>query len=174
MARRTLIAGAALAALGLAACDNNGHAGAGANGICKPFTSAHLDARVGKESLALSGIPTGYVDLDNITAGLQNSELVIVAARPSVGKTAFALNLTRHVILEEKLPVLFVSLEMARVELAERLLACEARVDSHKIRKGHLGSDDIQKLMTNVAVTVEPAGGSSQPTTKPIVVLPTA
>jgi replicative DNA helicase len=106
-----------------------------------------IDARAGKESLALSGIPTGYVNLDNITAGLQNSELVIIAARPSVGKTAFALNLTRHVIIEEQLPVLFVSLEMARVELAERLLACEARVDSHKIRKGHLGSDDIQKLM---------------------------
>src|SRR5581483_11856355 len=91
-----------------------------------------IDARVGKENLAISGIPTGYVDLDNITAGLQNSELVIVAARPSVGKTAFALNVVRHVITEEKLPVLFVSLEMARVELAERLLACEARVDSHK------------------------------------------
>jgi replicative DNA helicase len=106
-----------------------------------------IDARVGKENLAISGIPTGYVDLDNITAGLQNSELVIIAARPSVGKTAFALNLTRHVIIEEKLPVLFVSLEMARIELAERLLACEARVDSHKIRKGHLSSDDIQKLM---------------------------
>jgi replicative DNA helicase len=106
-----------------------------------------IDARVGKDNLALSGIPTGYVDLDNITAGLQNSELIIIAARPSVGKTAFALNIARHVILEERLPVLFVSLEMARVELAERLLACQARVDSHKIRKGHLGSDDIQKLM---------------------------
>jgi replicative DNA helicase len=106
-----------------------------------------IDARVGKENLELSGIPTGYIDLDNITAGLQNSELVIVAARPSVGKTAFALNVVRHVIVEEKLPVLFVSLEMARVELAERLLACEARVDSHKIRKGTLGSDDISKLM---------------------------
>ena len=106
-----------------------------------------IDSRVGKENLTLSGIPTGYVDLDNITAGLQNSELVIIAARPSVGKTAFALNVVRHVIVEEKLPVLFFSLEMARIELAERLLACESRVDSHKIRKGHLNSDDIQKLM---------------------------
>ena len=55
-----------------------------------------LDSRVGKDHLSISGIPTGYVDLDNITAGLQNSELVIVAARPSVGKTAFALNLVRQ------------------------------------------------------------------------------
>jgi replicative DNA helicase len=115
-----------------------------------------IDSRVGKENLAISGIPTGYVDLDNITAGLQNSELIIIAARPSVGKTAFALNLIRNVITEfapdpdddTKRPgVLFVSLEMARVEIAERLLACQARVDSHKIRKGHLNSDDIQKLM---------------------------
>lgn len=112
-----------------------------------------IDSRIGKENLSISGIPTGYVDLDNITAGLQNSELIIVAARPSVGKTAFSLNLIRNVITEydpaEQNPpsVLFVSLEMARVEIAERLLACQARVDSHKIRKGHLNSDDIQKLM---------------------------
>lgn len=106
-----------------------------------------IDSRAGKDSLALSGIPTGYVDLDEKTAGLQNSELVIIAARPSVGKTAFALNIVRHVIVEENIPVVFFSLEMARIELAERLLACQARVDSHKIRKGHLNSDDIQKLM---------------------------
>jgi replicative DNA helicase len=106
-----------------------------------------IDSRIGKDNLSLSGIPTGYADLDNYTAGLQNSELIIVAARPSVGKTAFALNLVRNIIIDERLPVLFFSLEMARIELAERLLACQARVDSHKIRKGHLSSDDIQKLM---------------------------
>lgn len=106
-----------------------------------------LDARAGKDNLGLSGIPTGFVDLDNLTAGLQKSELIIIAARPSVGKTAFALNLVRHAILEEQVPVLFVSLEMARIELAERLLACQSRVDSHKIRKGHLNSDDIEQLM---------------------------
>jgi replicative DNA helicase len=106
-----------------------------------------IDSRVGKENLSISGIPCGFADLDNLTAGLQNSELVIVAARPSVGKTSFALNIIRHVIVEERHPVLFFSLEMARIELAERLLACQARVDSHKIRKGHLNSDDIQKLM---------------------------
>ncbi|OWK45351.1 replicative DNA helicase [Fimbriiglobus ruber] len=106
-----------------------------------------IDKRAGTAHLAISGIGTGYVDLDNITAGLQNNELIIIAARPSVGKTAFALNVVRHVIVEERLPVFFVSLEQSRVELAERLLCCQARVDSHKLRKGHLNSDDMQKLL---------------------------
>ncbi len=97
--------------------------------------------------LPLSGIPTGFVDLDNLTAGFQNSELVIVAARPSVGKTSFALNIIRHVAVEENQPVFFVSLEQSRIELAERLLCCQARVDSHKLRKGHLGSEDMDKLV---------------------------
>ena len=111
-----------------------------------------IDSRVGKENLSISGLATGYVDLDNITAGLQNSELVIIAARPSVGKTAFALNVVRNILTEgiahgNSPVVLFFSLEMARIELAERLLCCQSRVDSHKVRKGHLNSDDIQKLM---------------------------
>ena len=106
-----------------------------------------IDARA-KQNLSLSGISTGFLDLDNITAGMQNSELVIVAARPSVGKTAFALNLVRHVIVEERLPVFFVSLEQARIELAERLLVAQARVDSHRLRKGALSADDIDKLFT--------------------------
>ncbi len=106
-----------------------------------------LDAKAGKGDLSISGIPTGFVDLDEMTAGLHNNELVIVAARPSVGKTAFALNIVRHVVVEEKVPVFFVSLEQAKVELAERLLCCQARVDSHKVRKGHLSSDEIQKLI---------------------------
>lgn len=107
-----------------------------------------IDTRMGKTDLSLSGIPTGYLDLDNLTAGFQNSELIIIAARPSVGKTAFALNLVRHAIVEERIPVFFVSLEQARIELAERLLACQSRVDSFKLRKGNLSSEDVQRLMT--------------------------
>lgn len=115
-----------------------------------------LDSRIGKDNLSISGMATGYVDLDNLLAGLQNSELVIVAARPSVGKTAFALNMVRNIITDfdsepdssrQSPAVLFVSLEMSRIELAERLLCCQALVDSHKVRQGHLNSDDIQKLM---------------------------
>lgn len=106
-----------------------------------------IDYRQSNKNLSVSGVPTGYIDLDNLTAGLQNNELVIIAARPSVGKTAFALNIVRHVIVEEGLPVFFVSLEQARVELAERLLCCQARVDSHRLRKGQLSGDDLDKLM---------------------------
>jgi replicative DNA helicase len=106
-----------------------------------------LDSRAGKAHLNVSGISTGYTDLDNLTAGFQNSELVILAARPSVGKTAFALNIVRHVIIEERATVFFVSLEMARVELAERLLACQSRVDSFKLRKGNVNGEDMQKLL---------------------------
>ncbi|MCZ2343885.1 MAG: replicative DNA helicase [Bacteroidales bacterium] len=107
-----------------------------------------IDERAGRENLHVTGIASGFADLDNLTAGLQNSELVILAARPSVGKTAFALNMVRHAVVESRVPVFFVSLEMARIELAERLLACQSRVDSFKIRKGNLNSDDIGKLMT--------------------------
>ena len=106
-----------------------------------------IDQRSKRDSLAISGLATGFADLDSITAGLQKSELIIIAARPSVGKTAFSLNVVRHIIVEEKQAVLFVSLEQSRIELAERLLCCQARVDSHKLRKGHLNSEDIQKLI---------------------------
>ena len=118
--------------------------------LAKTLTDAftRIDERAGRENLHVTGIATGFADLDNLTAGLQNNELVIMAARPSVGKTAFALNVVRHAVVEGRVPVFFVSLEMARIELAERLLACQARVDSFKIRKGNLNSDDIGKLMT--------------------------
>ncbi len=106
-----------------------------------------LDQRKKRGDHEFSGIPTGFIDLDNLTAGFQANELIVLAARPSVGKTAFALNIARHVVVEEGLPVLFVSLEQARVELAERLLCCQARVDSHRIRRGHLDHDDMTKIM---------------------------
>jgi replicative DNA helicase len=108
---------------------------------------ARIDQRTSKTHLTTTGVPTGYVDLDHITAGLQPNELIILAARPSVGKTAFGLNIIRHVVVEEHLPAFFVSLEQSRIELAERLLCCQARVDSHKLRTGRLGSEDMQKLI---------------------------
>jgi replicative DNA helicase len=110
-----------------------------------------IDARA--SNTIESGLPTGFVDIDELTAGLHNSELVILAARPSVGKTAMALNIVRNIIVGDPIRgvppagVFFVSLEQARVELAERLLCAQAKVDSHKLRKGHLGSDDMDKLL---------------------------
>ena len=106
-----------------------------------------LDYRKRRGDGEYSGVPTGYADFDALTAGFQNSELIIVAARPSVGKTSFALNVVRHVAVVEQLPVLFISLEQARIELAERLLCCQASIDSHKLRKGHLNVDDETRLM---------------------------
>src|SRR5262249_39671085 len=106
-----------------------------------------IDTRHARDPMSISGLATGFVDLHEQPAGLQNSELIIVAARPSVGKTAYALTLARHVAVEEKQPVFFVSLEQSRIELAERMLCCQARVDSHKLRKGHLASDEMQRLI---------------------------
>jgi replicative DNA helicase len=106
-----------------------------------------IDVRSQRGPMSVSGIATGYVDLDEKTAGLQNSELIIVAARPSVGKTAFSLNLVRNMIIQEKKSVFFVSLEQSRIELAERLLCSQGKVDSHRLRKGHLSSEDMQKLI---------------------------
>lgn len=106
-----------------------------------------IDARKKGGHSDISGVATGFIDLDHLTAGLQNNELIILAARPSVGKTAMALNMVRHIVVEERVPVFFVSLEQARIELAERLLVAQSRVDSHKLRKGSLNSDDMQRIM---------------------------
>ena len=106
-----------------------------------------LDVKIQSGHRSVSGLATGFTELDHLTAGLQANELIILAARPSVGKTAFSLNVVRHIIVEERVPVFFVSLEQARVELAERLLAAQARVDSHRIRTGKLAREDMQKLI---------------------------
>jgi replicative DNA helicase len=105
-----------------------------------------IDGRTQNDGSDDTRMPTGFVDLDEITAGFHNSELVIVAARPSVGKTSIALNFARHAAVEEKQPVFFVSLEQSRIEIAERLLCAQARVDSHKLRKGALNGHDIKML----------------------------
>ncbi|HVK07805.1 MAG TPA: replicative DNA helicase [Gemmataceae bacterium] len=106
-----------------------------------------IDQRMGrKDPNEISGVASGFVDLDALTAGFQQNELIILAARPSVGKTAFSLNIVRHAVVHDRKPVLFVSLEQSRIEIAERLLAAQARVDSFKLRKGHLSADDIGKL----------------------------
>src|SRR5947209_3796272 len=117
--------------------------------LAQALTEAYdrIDTRQQRDQTAISGLPTGFVDLDEKTAGLQNSELVIIAARPSCGKTAFAINIARHVAVEDEQPVFVVSLEQSRIELAERFLCSQARVDSHKLRKGHLSSEDMQKLI---------------------------
>jgi len=99
-----------------------------------------------------SGTGTGFADLDKLTGGLHDSELTILAARPSIGKTACALNIAEHVAVKLKIPVLIFSLEMSEVELAQRFLCAVGRVDSHKLRNGFLSQDDRRKLVEASAV----------------------
>jgi replicative DNA helicase len=94
----------------------------------------------------VTGVPTGFTKLDELTSGFQPGELVIVAGRPSMGKTAFCLNVARNASVEAKVPVAFFSLEMSNQQLAMRLLCAEARVDAHGVRTGHLADHEWQKL----------------------------
>jgi replicative DNA helicase len=95
---------------------------------------------------AITGTPTGYVDLDTLLSGLQPSSLVVVGARPAMGKTSFALGMVAHAALEAQRPVLFFSLEMSSLELSQRLLCAEAKVDSTRARNGRLEQDDWSKI----------------------------
>ncbi len=104
---------------------------------------------------AITGIPTGYADLDVLLSGLQPNALIVVGARPSMGKTAFALGLTRNAAVEARRPVLFFSLEMGRLELTQRLIAAEARVDSTKLRNGLLGAEDWPRITKAVGTLGE-------------------
>ena len=94
----------------------------------------------------ITGIPTGFIDLDYKTAGLHNSDLVLIAARPAMGKTAFVLNIAQHVAVHSKVPVAIFSLEMSKEQLVNRMLASEAMVDSQKMRTGKLEDSDWQKV----------------------------
>jgi len=98
----------------------------------------------------LRGVPTGFQDLDNILAGFQKSDLIILASRPSIGKTSLALDIARNVALKKKIPVGMFSLEMSSDQLVDRMLAAEARVDAWRIRTGRLRSsedeDDFAKI----------------------------
>jgi replicative DNA helicase len=95
---------------------------------------------------SVTGLSTGFIDLDERLAGLQPANLVIIGARPSHGKTALALGMAAHAALEARVPVLFFSLEMSRSEVMQRLLASEARVDSQRIRTGKLLEADWPKI----------------------------
>jgi len=95
---------------------------------------------------ALTGVPSGFVDLDRYTAGFQRSDLIILAARPSMGKTALALNIVQHAAIEHNTRVAFFSLEMSKDQLVQRLLCSEGLVDAQRLRRGQLRDDDYPKL----------------------------
>jgi replicative DNA helicase len=94
----------------------------------------------------ISGIPSPFEDLDSLTSGFQKSDLIIVAGRPGMGKTSFALNLCQHLAIKEKTPVGIFSLEMSAEQLVTRLLCSEARVDSNRLRRGYLKSNEYAEL----------------------------
>ena len=96
----------------------------------------------------ITGVPTGFADLDYKTAGLHNSDLVLVAARPAMGKSAFALNIASYAAINAKVPVAIFNLEMSKSQLVNRMLCSEAMVDSNKIRTGKIEEDDWVKLAT--------------------------
>jgi len=98
----------------------------------------------------ITGIPTGYHDLDQRTSGLQAGDLIIIAGRPSMGKTALALNMAEHVAVENRLPVAVFSMEMSGTQLAMRMLGSIGRLDQHKLRTGRLSDEDWNRLTNAV------------------------
>ena len=100
----------------------------------------------------VTGIPTGFIDLDYKTSGLQPSDFVLIAARPSMGKTAFVLNLVDHVAVRKGLPCMVFSLEMSKEQLVNRMLAMESNVDSQKLRTGNLTDSDWDAIVEGIGV----------------------
>ena len=100
----------------------------------------------------ITGVPTGFTDLDRMTSGFQRGDLIILATRPSMGKTALALNVAGHVALKKSLPVGIFSLEMSKQQLLMRFLCAESLVDAHKVRTGYIGKDDFRQLIDALAV----------------------
>jgi replicative DNA helicase len=114
-------------------------------------TMERIEARHhGEESV--HGVYSGFKDLDKLTNGFQPSDLIIVAARPSMGKSSFCLNIATHAAVEEKIPVAVFSLEMAKEQLVERMLASESLVDLHRFRQGKLLEEDFSKLSYAVGI----------------------
>ena len=99
-----------------------------------------------KDKKKIRGVPTGYKDLDRVLAGFQNSDLIVLASRPSMGKTALALNIAHNIAVDAGLPVLVFSLEMSKEQLVDRLLAMESGVDAWALRTGNLTDSDFEKI----------------------------
>jgi len=111
-----------------------------------------IEKRDGKH---VTGLPTGYHELDQLTCGLQNGEMIIIAGRPSMGKTSLALNIAEHIGVDEKIPVAIFSLEMGKQQLAERFLCSKSQIDSQLVRKGMLSTEHYQKLVETCGLLSE-------------------
>lgn len=102
--------------------------------------------KVTKSNSRITGIETGFKDFDRLTAGLQNSDLILIAGRPSMGKTAFALNIAQYAAVEKRVPVAIFSLEMSKGQLGNRMLSSQALVDSNKLRVGNLTPEEFDSI----------------------------
>ncbi len=127
---------------------------------------ATIDNLYQRQSL-ITGLATGYTKFDSLTAGLQNADLIIIAGRPSMGKSAFACCIAEYVAIEEKKPVAMFSLEMAKEQLVHRMLCSHARVNAHKVRGGFLNPEDWPKLtnaagkLTDASIFIDDTAGIS-------------
>ena len=108
-------------------------------------TFEHIE-RLQESGTGITGVPTGYPDLDRMTTGLQKGDLIIVAARPAMGKTSLVLNIAQNAAIEQGTTVAIFSLEMSKEQLVQRLLCSEGRVDAQKLRRGRLSPDEYQRL----------------------------
>ena len=117
--------------------------------VLLPQVAERIDMLFSRDNPSdVTGIPTGFSDLDSMTSGLQPGDLVIVAGRPSMGKTAFSLNIAENVALDTGLPVAVFSMEMASTQLAMRMIGSVGRLDQHRMRTGRLEDEDWEKLTT--------------------------
>ena len=103
-----------------------------------------------KSNSTVTGIPTGFIDLDYRTSGFQPSDFILIAARPSMGKTAFVLNVVEHVAVKKGLPCMVFSLEMSKEQLVNRMLSMESNVDSQKLRTGTLTDSDWDAVVEGI------------------------
>lgn len=117
-------------------------------------TIADLE-RLANQKGALSGISTGFVDIDRKTSGLHNSDLIILAARPAMGKSAFAINIATNIALKSKVPVAIFNLEMSKEQVVSRIVASEALIDGEKLRTGKLDENDWTKFATTSGILSE-------------------
>jgi replicative DNA helicase len=123
--------------------------------------------RIFREGKSITGVSTGYTELDKLLSGLQPSELLILAARPSQGKTALALNFAENISIRAGLPVAFFSLEMSKESLLQRLVASVAQIDAHKFRSGHLSREDWRRMtealgtISSAPLWIDDAGSTS-------------
>ncbi len=113
-----------------------------------------IDSLYGRKEM-VTGVPSGFDDLDKLTAGFQPSDLIIIAGRPSMGKTAFALNIVQHASIAQDIPTAFFSLEMSKEQLALRMLCSEARIDAQRVRTGFLSEEDWPRITSAAGVLSE-------------------